>query len=79
MLKYGGGINMISHFQFQSIYENQQLPGWSFSFYFQKQKFTGIYHPNGTIEWTSAVPQKENESSLKGQIHELMLFHVYEK
>jgi hypothetical protein len=78
MLKYGGGIIMISHFQFQSIYEKQQLPGWSFSFYYQKQKFTGIYHPNGKIEWTSAVPQ-ENESSLKGQIHELMLFHVYEK
>jgi hypothetical protein len=70
---------MISHFQFKSIYEHQQLPGWTFSFYFQKQKFTGIYHPNGTIEWTSAAPQEENESSLIGQIHELMLFHVYEK
>jgi hypothetical protein len=70
---------MISHFQFKSIYEHQQLPGWTFSFYFQKQKYTGIYHPNGEIEWTSAVPQDEHESSLKGQIHELMLFHVYEK
>lgn len=79
MLKYGGGIIMISHFQFKSIYENQQLPGWTFSFYFQKQKFTGVYHPNGSIEWTSVVPQQENEANLKEQIHELMLFHVYEK
>jgi hypothetical protein len=69
---------MISHFQFKSIYERQQLPGWTFSFFFQKQKITGIYHQNGTIEWTSTIPEKESEANLKEQIHELMLFHVYE-
>jgi hypothetical protein len=70
---------MISHFQFKSIYKHEQLPGWTFSFYFQKQKLTGIYHHNGSIEWTSTVPNQESEASLKEQIHELMLFHVYEK
>lgn len=70
---------MISHFQYQSIYQHQQLPGWTFSFYYQKQKFTGIYHQNGQIEWTSIEPNPKDEARLKEQIHELMLFHVYEK
>jgi hypothetical protein len=70
---------MLSHFQFKSIYQHQQLPGWTFSFYFQKQKFAGVYHQNGNIEWTSTAPNSEDEAKLKEQIHELMLFHVYEK
>lgn len=69
---------MISHFQFKSMYQNQQLPGWTFSFYFKKHKYSGIYHQNGDIEWTSSQPSLEEESKLKIQIHELMLFHVYD-
>jgi hypothetical protein len=69
---------MISHFQFKSIYQNQQLPGWTFSFYYQKQKFSGTYHQNGRIEWSESRPIQEDEARLKEQIHELMLFHVYE-
>ncbi|HYK75042.1 MAG TPA: YheE family protein [Pseudoneobacillus sp.] len=70
---------MITHFQYKSIYQHEQLPGWTFSFYFQKQKFSGVYHQNGLIEWTSNCPNTEDETLLKGQIHELMLFHVYDK
>lgn len=70
---------MISHFQFKSIYQNKQLPGWTFSFYFQRQKFSGIYHQNGDIAWTTAPPKLEENENLKRQIHELMLFHVYDK
>lgn len=69
---------MLTHFQYKSIYQHQQLPGWTFSFYFKKQKFAGIYHQNGNIEWTSIAPNLEDEAKLKEQIHELMLFHVYE-
>lgn len=73
-----GGMIMISHFQFKSIYQHQQLPGWTFSFYYQKQKFSGIYHQNGEIEWTGPNPKQDEEEKLKVQIHELMLYHVYE-
>lgn len=70
---------MLTHFQFKPLYENTQIPGWSFSFYFKKQKYNGIYHQDGSIEWTSAVPSIDDNSSLIEQIHELMLFHVYDK
>jgi hypothetical protein len=72
------GLAMITHFQYKSIYPNQQLPGWTFSFYYHRQKITGIYHPNGVIEWTIDLPSIISETLLKEQIHELMLFHVYE-
>lgn len=70
---------MISHFQFQPLFQNSQLPGWKFSFYYKKQNFVGLYHQNGKIEWIGATPPSEDEEKLVTQIHELMLFHVYEK
>ena len=70
---------MITHLQFKSLFDNNDMPGWLFSFYFKKQKFTGIYHQNGDIQWTSEQPSDENMNQLKEQIHELMLFHVYDK
>ena len=70
---------MITHFQFKPLFENKDMPGWHFSIYFKKQKFTGIYHPNGDIEWTSSQPPHESVDDMKAQIHELMLFHVYDK
>lgn len=69
---------MLTHFQFKSLFKNQNIPGWSISFYFKKQRYTGIYHQTGTIEWTSLPPEKEDLAGLTSQIHELMLFHVYE-
>ncbi|WP_318505380.1 YheE family protein [Bacillus sp. T3] len=69
---------MITHFQFKPLYQNSQLPGWKFSFYFQKQQFSGIYHQSGTIEWSSVQPDKNYKEQLEKHIHELMLFHVYE-
>ncbi|WP_075981549.1 YheE family protein [Bacillus massilinigeriensis] len=70
---------MLTHFQFKPLFEHKQIPGWSFSFYYQKQKINGIYHQNGSIEWTSIKPAEEDEKKLIEQIHELMLFHVYDK
>ncbi|BCB02905.1 YheE family protein [Bacillus sp. KH172YL63] len=69
---------MIQHFQFKNMFENTQLPGWTFSFYFGGTKYAGNYHKDGRIEWTGPVPAEEKEESLKKQLHELMLFHVYE-
>jgi hypothetical protein len=71
-------INLIQHFQYKSMYENKQLPGWTFSFYYSGLKYEGNYHKNGSIEWTNHVPPADKEEDLKKQLHELMLFHVYE-
>lgn len=70
---------MITHFQFQPLFSSEQIPGWRFSFYYQKLKFTGLYHKDGQIEWLGEAPDGTEEELLKKQIHELMLFHVYDK
>lgn len=71
---------MIQHFQYKSLYKNEQLPGWIISFYFDKERFEGTYHSDGRIEWSSPHKFKNNnEERLKNQIHELMLYHVYDK
>lgn len=70
---------MITHFQYKPLFENKDMPGWHVSFYYKKLHYTGIYHSNGSIEWTSSTPPADSESAIKAQIHELMLFHVYDK
>ncbi|WP_335872050.1 YheE family protein [Bacillus sp. 2205SS5-2] len=69
---------MIQHFQYKSLYQNNQLPGWDISFYFKGMKHSGNYLKDGTIEWTSPSPPKDDEQKVKQYIHDLMLFHVYE-
>ncbi|MDZ5470176.1 YheE family protein [Bacillus sp. 31A1R] len=70
---------MITHFQYKPLYENKQMPGWRISFYYKKQKFNGIYHPDGKIEWTSQQPESESEKEIMEHIHSLMYFHVYDQ
>jgi hypothetical protein len=70
---------LITHFQYKPLFENSEMPGWHLSFYFQKLKYTGIYYRNGEIEWTSSIPEQTSAAALKAQIHELMLYHVYDK
>ncbi|QOR67384.1 YheE family protein [Cytobacillus suaedae] len=69
---------MITHFQWKPLFDNAQIPGWRFSFFFKGTGYNGIYHKDGQIEWNSEIPSEEYEHQLKSQIHELMLFHVYE-
>ena len=47
---------MIQHFQFKNMFENKQLPGWTFSFYYQRNEIHGNYHKDGRIEWTGPIP-----------------------
>ncbi|MBT2759436.1 YheE family protein [Mesobacillus foraminis] len=68
---------MLTHFQYKPLYEHADIPGWRFSFYYMRQRHSGIYHPEGRIEWTSGFPAAK--SILEAQIHDLMLFHVYDK
>jgi hypothetical protein len=58
------------------MYENKQLPGWTFSFYYKQQPFNGEYQKDGSITWIGNTPP--DEDTVKKMIHELMLFHVYE-
>lgn len=70
---------MLTHFQYKPLFINEKLPGWQFTFYFKKQKFSGYYHQTGEIEWSgSVIPDVQDNELLKKQLHELMLFHVYE-
>lgn len=73
-----GAITLITHFQYKPLFKQASLPGWRISFYFRGGHFDGIYHKNGQIEWGSTPPTKEDEKTIHSQIHELMLFHVYE-
>lgn len=71
-------LPLLTHFQFNPLFENKNLPGWNFSFYYKKQRFSGIYHQDGKIEWIANTPAQDDIETLTSQIHELMLFHVYE-
>ncbi|MBC8624006.1 YheE family protein [Bacillus paralicheniformis] len=69
---------MISHFQWKPLFKKERLPGWKISFYHKGIHYEGIYHKSGEIEWGSTYPPHDDEPSLKSEIHELMLFHIYE-
>lgn len=71
-------VPLLTHFQFKPLFENKNIPGWNFSFYFKKQRFSGIYHQTGKIEWTVNTPEQDDIETLTTQIHELMLYHVYD-
>jgi hypothetical protein len=71
-------VPLLTHFQFKPLFENKNIPGWNFSFYFKKQRFSGIYHQTGKIEWTVNTPEQDDIETLTSQIHELMLYHVYD-
>lgn len=67
---------MLQHFSFKPMFENKQLPGWTFSFFYKQARYSGEYKQDGTILWVGETPS--DEENLKKMIHELMLFHVYE-
>jgi hypothetical protein len=69
---------MFTHFHWKPLFASERLPGWSFSFFFQKMYYTGIYNKDGSIEWTSQEPPAQYKNQVVSHIHELMLFHVYE-
>jgi hypothetical protein len=71
-------VPLLTHFQFKPLFENKNIPGWNFSFYYKRQRFSGIYHQTGKIEWTVNTPEQNDIETLTTQIHELMLYHVYE-
>lgn len=71
---------MFQHFTFQPFLSaKSRRKNYQFSFFYQNVHYHGIYHYNGKIEWNDPMPIEESRSSLEEQVHELMLFHVYDK
>lgn len=50
---------MIQHFSFKPLFENTQLPGWTISFFYQRERYQAEYLKDGTIEWIGAIPSDE--------------------
>ncbi|MCY9069899.1 YheE family protein [Bacillus inaquosorum] len=69
---------MISHFSWKPLFQKEKLPGWRISFYYKGTHYEGIYHKSGEIEWGNFFPARADEPALKNEIHELMLFHIYD-
>lgn len=67
---------MLQHFSYKKMFEDSDLPGWIFSFYYKNQQYTGDYHKDGTINWTKETPP--DEEKVLTMVHDLMTFHVYE-
>ncbi|TWI56194.1 YheE family protein [Halalkalibacter nanhaiisediminis] len=70
---------MISHFQWKELRNNLVRREWTISFFHKGQYITGIYHQNGTIAWNESLLTNDSKKELEPQIHELMLYHVYEE
>ncbi|MDQ0254195.1 hypothetical protein J2S74_001570 [Evansella vedderi] len=70
---------MLTHFHYKEIKNNLINQEWSFSFYYKQKKYLGNYYKDGTIKWDNPSPKEEDKKFLETCVHDLMLFHVYEK
>lgn len=69
---------MLSHFQYKQIGPKVRKPKWEISFFYRGTYYRSLYLHNGAFEWFEPSPPEEDKTLLQSQIHELMLFHVYE-
>lgn len=67
---------MLQHFSYKPMFDNPQIPGWTFAFLYKNTKYHGEYLQDGTINWLSGTPSEE--AYVKKMVHELMTFHVYD-
>ncbi|GAE25869.1 hypothetical protein JCM9140_1890 [Halalkalibacter wakoensis JCM 9140] len=70
---------MIHHFQWKEIQKNVVRSEWAFSFYYGGSYYTGIYHKDGSIDWGTMDVDVKTKEKLEPLVHDLMLYHVYEK
>jgi len=69
---------MLTHFTYKPFLSPEsRRREYQLSFFFKGVNYTAIYHYNGSIDW-QVEPEESDKRSLISQIHELMLFHVYE-
>lgn len=69
---------MLSHFMYKPLFTDKSLPGWYIRFYYKGTLCEATYHKDGSIEWRENTPPIEDEEMIRSNIHELMLFHVYD-
>ncbi|WP_246939152.1 YheE family protein [Bacillus pinisoli] len=69
---------MLSHFTYKPLFKDQSLPGWMIRFYFKGNFYEATYQKDGTILWKDATPSADDLEKVISQIHELMLYHVYD-
>ena len=50
---------MLQHFSYKPMFENKQLPGWTFAFFYKNSRYTGEYLQDGAIKWTGETPPNE--------------------
>lgn len=67
---------MIQHFNVKPLFENNQIPGWSISFFYKQQRYQAEYAKDGAIHFAGQAPAERTQ--IEKMIHELMTFHVYE-
>ncbi len=77
--KWTWGNTMISHFQYKSVGSKVRKPKWEVSFFHQGTYYRTLYLHTGEFEWFQPAPPESEQNKLQSQIHELMLFHVYEQ
>ncbi|HET7577935.1 MAG TPA: DUF5342 family protein [Bacillales bacterium] len=71
---------MFQHFTFKPVASKKRLrTDYQFSFFYQGVYYQGVYHYNGQMDWFNPEPAEEDLETFESQIHELMLFHVYDK
>ncbi|MGO4887513.1 DUF5342 family protein [Anaerobacillus sp. MEB173] len=70
---------MISHFQWKVIKDNLVRSEWAFSFFYSGSYYKGTYFKDGSIEWQGLKPDEKVLKDIELHIHDLMLYHVYEK
>lgn len=69
---------MISHFQWKPLFKKAQLPGWKISFFIMVHTMKAFITKRVILNGALSFRPHEVEPTLKEEIHELMLFHVYD-
>lgn len=69
---------MISHFQWKEIKNNWINREWAISFYYKGEHVKGSYFKDGSIDLPLDSFPREEQDKITSQIHDLMLYHVYE-
>ncbi|WP_096201502.1 DUF5342 family protein [Bacillus sp. FJAT-45350] len=69
---------MISHFNWKERDATLIKKEIQFSFFFKGEYYQGMYYSDGTITWTERQPDGQAKENLEMQIHDLILYHVYE-
>ncbi|WP_085522034.1 DUF5342 family protein [Tuberibacillus sp. Marseille-P3662] len=70
---------MLTHFTYQPFFSSEnRRREYQISFFYHGKPYRAIYHYNGEVDWQTATPPDSEIEPIMSQLHELMLFHVYD-